>query len=371
MTSNSNNPESPSVNPSTSSPESPSVNPSTSGSFCVDGILGHSFSSPDLRRGNSSYDSSASWGSASSNTNTSAMLCPAAVTAVAKAKDEMGLLNPATTTFNKLNGVDKFFVEDLIIVEKDAGLPSTRRYTGVNNTCQLSLKRHKLDLSRNVADAETLESTITEEKQALQDLEVATEELRDAYHQSLHNVAEQKVVLEANSDLYKERINDVGLLAKKYAFTEWIQENSEALASATVEEARSFVGLGSKEQVRLLSQHDSVKKLRLLKRLGWDKSDFMVRGFGGCLLIKPRDGKVNLSHDLLIAYLCLAPEEEMKRAALVLHRRQIQPTVTTASGLSAILEDEEGDDPATTAKKRQAREIMEDLMSPTKKRRVN
>jgi hypothetical protein len=50
------------------------------------------------------------------------MLCPAAVTAVAKAKDGMGLLNPATTTFNKLNGVDKFFVEDLIIIEKDAGL---------------------------------------------------------------------------------------------------------------------------------------------------------------------------------------------------------------------------------------------------------
>jgi hypothetical protein len=96
-------------------------------------------------------------------------------------------------------------------------------------------------------------------------LEVDTEKLCDAYHQSLHDVAKQKVILEANSDLYKERMNDVGLLAKKYAFTEWIQVNPEALALATVEEARSFVGLESKEHVRLLLQHASVKKLRSLK----------------------------------------------------------------------------------------------------------
>jgi hypothetical protein len=97
-----------------------------------------------------------------------AMLYPAAVTAVAKAKDEMGLINPATTTFNKLlNSVNKCFVKDLIIVENDAGYPSTCCYTGVNNTCQPSLKQDGMDLSRNVADAEMLESTIAKEEQAL------------------------------------------------------------------------------------------------------------------------------------------------------------------------------------------------------------
>jgi hypothetical protein len=36
----------------------------------------------------------------------------------------------------------------------------------------------------------------------------------------------------------------------------------------------------------------------------------------------------------------------------------------------AICEDEEGDDHATTAKKRQARELLEELLNPNKKRRV-
>jgi hypothetical protein len=72
----------------------------------------------------------------------------------------------------------------------------------------------------------------------------------------------------------------------------------------------------------------------------------MVHGFGGALLIKPHDGTVDLSHDLLIAYLRLAPDAEMKAAALILHKKQIQPTTITAStsGLLTILEDEEGND---------------------------
>jgi hypothetical protein len=200
---------------------------------------------------------------------------------------------------------------------------------------------------------------------------VATVKLHEEYNKSLHQVAEQRVLLEANSDLHKERMNDVGLLAKKYAFTEWIQENPKPLSLATLEEARSFVSLESKEKVRLLSNHVSGKKLILLKRLGWDKTEYMANGFGGAMMVKPHDGNVSLSQDLLIAYLRLASDEEMARAAHVLHKNQIQPTATSASELSTILEDEEGDDPATTAKKRQAREIMQELMPPTKKRRVN
>jgi hypothetical protein len=279
----------------------------------------------------------------------------------------MGLLNPATTTFNKLNSVDKRIVEGLVLVE-NSGYSSMRRYAGINNTCDLLLKRHGMDLSRSISDAEALELTIAEAGQTLKDLELRTEKLRDAYHQSLNAVREQKVVLEANSDLYKERMDDVGVLSMKYAFTEWIQANPEPLASATVEEARSFVGCQSQEHVRLLNMTACVQKLRLLKRLGWDKSDFMVRGFGGALLIKPRDGTPELAQDLLIAYLRLAPDAEMKQAALVLHKEHIQPDITTStSTLFAILEDEEGEDPATTAKKRQVREMVEELLSPKKK----
>jgi hypothetical protein len=174
-----------------------------------------------------------------------------------------------------------------------------------------------MDLSRNISDAEDLKSMIEEQGQALEVLEVQSEKLRDAYRQNLREVS---LVLEADSDLYNVRMKDVGLLAKKYAFTEWIQANLEALAMASVHEAQFFVGLESQEQVRVLMQQAAVQKLRLLKRLGWDKSAYMLKVFGGAMMIKPRQGPMKIMQDLLIAYLRLAPDEEMLVASRVLHK---------------------------------------------------
>lgn len=356
-----NNPESPSANALASELAVVSV------AFSADGILGQAISPPDLLRGCSS-DSTVSWGSAYSNTPTT--LCPATAAVVAQTRDEMGLNNPSTTPFHKLNSIDKCFIEDLLLVEE--GRSSTRRYTGINNTCQLAMKRLGMDLSRNVADAETLQLTIAEEKLVQEELEVELAQLRDAYHEKLNEVAEQKASRESNVDLYHERVNDGGPLRKKYVVSQWIKANPETLASATVGEARSFIGLDSMAKVRLLGFRASMKKLRLLKRLGWHKSMFMVRAFGGALLIKPREGTVKMSHDLLIAYLRLASDTEMHRAVHILHKENIQRNnPAPAAELSAILEDEEGDDPATTAKKRQVREMVEELMSPSKKRRTD
>jgi hypothetical protein len=331
------------------------------------GIVDQSFSSSDLRRGNSSGSISSLGSALSSTYTTTNVLCPVAATAVAKAGDEMGLLNPATTTVKKLNSVDKELVEDLILVENT---DSMRRFPGINNTCDLSRQRHGIDLSRNISDAADLKSTIEEQGQALEVLEVQSEHLRDTYRQHLRELSHQTFVREADSDLYNARMKDASILATKYAFTEWIQANPEALAMASVPEAQLFVGLQSQEQVRFLTQKGAVQKLRLLKRLGWDKSAYILKVFGGAMIIKPRHGTMQIMQDLLIAYLRLAPDEEMVVASRVLHKDQIQPTITAvATSLAAICEDEEGDDHATTAKKRQARDLFEDLLNPDKKRR--
>jgi hypothetical protein len=352
-------------------PESPSVHPSPHVSFSAGGILHPSFQLTGLSRGNS-FDSLASCQtSASWNTRQSAVLLPsAAVAAVMKAKDQMGLLNPATSKFNKLNSIDKDILSDLIIVENGS---SSRRYTTINNTCQLSLQRHGVDLSRAIADAEGLVLTLQEEGVALKKMEETTERLRDAYQHSLQDVAQQKIILESNSDLHAERVKDMVVLANKYAVTDWIKENPNALEPASVEEARTFIRLHSKDHVLTLTLSTCQIKLRMLKRLGWDKSAYMDKAFGGAMLIKPRNRTVEKSQDLLIAYLRLAPDKEMLQAVEVLHQDKIQaPSNGLESHLSSVLEDledEDGDDSTTLNKKRDARELLEELLSSNKKPR--
>jgi hypothetical protein len=266
--------------------------------------------------------------------------------------------------------IDKKLVEDLVLVENKNS--SSRRYAGIDNTCQLALNRLGVDLNKTCQYADAMVDDIQNHTQAIRDLEDGAARLRAEYNRYLESIAREKMQLDSSSDLLNERIRAKDDLANKYALAEFIQENPEPLKHANLDDARSYVGLQSIEQVRLLNQHDCQKKLRLLKRLGWNKSEYMVKVFDGLLLVKPREGTAEVLHDFLIAYLYLAPDDAMQEAARVLHRNSIQPTTElSASKLAAILEDEEGDDPDTLAKKRKARELVEAIVSPNKKRRIN
>lgn len=100
----------------------------------------------------------------------------------------MGLVNSSTSVFQKLDGVDKQLLHQLVLEGNDADF-------NINNACALSMKRNGMKLNTVLDEKSSLEASIRAETDKLEEYESEMNELRVAYQACMVKISETEVKL--------------------------------------------------------------------------------------------------------------------------------------------------------------------------------